>query len=316
MNSADDRILAEAAAWHAASDGDTMDWEGFTGWLEADSRHRLAYDEVALADSLLGDHRSELAVAQEQDEGEDDPVVLRPKFAAWQRWAGAAIAATLVALLAVPNFLGPSPEIYETGNTSRSIALADGSSVILAPHSRLAIEDRAQERMALSGGAWFDIVHDPDRPLTITAGQVRISDIGTQFDVQSESGNVRVEVADGKVEVASEALARPIRLAAGKGLLFEGQAGVATVSPVALEDTGEWRSGRLSYSSAPLPLVAADLSRYAGISVKVPDSLGNRRFSGTLVIGDGEAAVRDLSQVMELALVPDAGGYRLAERSR
>ncbi len=315
MNRVDDTILAEAAAWHAASNSDGMDWEGFTAWLEADSRHRQAYDEIALADSLLADHRDELTIPDACDQ-DDDSAVLRPRVQSWMRWTGVAIAATLVGLLVVPNYLQGAAEVYETGAASRRIALDDGSSVILAPHSRLAVEGTEQERMALSGGAWFDIVHDPDRPLTITAGQVQISDIGTQFDVQSERGNVRVEVADGKVEVASETLSQPIRLAAGKGLLFEGKAGLATVSPVAKEDAGEWRSGRLSYDSMPLPLVAADLSRYAGVNVKVPEPLGNRRFSGTLVIGDGEAAVRDLSQVMELALVPDAGGYRLAERNR
>lgn len=315
MRTVDDTILADAAAWHAASDSDAMDWDGFTAWLEADPRHRLAYDEIALADSLVTDHRDDLAV-EHAHELDGEETVLRPKVLAWQRWAGAAIAASLVTLLVVPNYLGSSPEVYETGKVSRTIALDDGSSVILAPHSRLEIEGKTQEQLALSGGAWFDIVHKPDRPLTITAGDAQISDIGTQFDVQSESGNVRVEVAEGKLEVSSAALSQPIRLIAGKGLLFDGVAGTAVVSPVTAEDTGEWRSGRLSYNSAPLPLVAADLARYAGISVKVPAQLRDRRFSGTLVVDDGEAAVRDLSQVMELALVPDAGGYRFDERNR
>lgn len=315
MNRLEDTIVAEAAAWHAASSSDAMDWEGFTAWLEADPRHRLAYDEVALADSLVIDHRDELRAAEPQSQDEDH-VVVRPHASVWKRWAGVAIAASLVTLVVLPNYLGSSPEIYETGKASQAIALDDGSSVMLAPHSRLEIDGKAQERMALSGGAWFDIVHNPDRPLTITAGNTRISDIGTQFDVQSESGSVRIEVAEGKVEVASAALSQPIRLVAGKGLLYDGEAGTAIVSPVTAENTGEWRSGRLSFDSAPLPLVAADLSRYAGVSVKVPAQLRDRRFSGTLVIGDGEAAVRDLSQVMELALVPDAGGYRLAERNR
>ena len=316
MNNIEDRILAEAADWHAASGTDEMDWAGFTAWLEADPRHRHAYDEIALVDALVEDHRDALRTQIGPIAANDEDIAVRPERSRWWRWAGAAVAASLVGLLVLPDYLGASPEIYETSATARGIVLDDGSSVKLAPHSRLVIEGRQQERIALSGGAWFDIVHDPDRPLVITAGDVRISDIGTQFDVQSERGNVRVEVAQGKVEVAAAALAQPIRLAAGKGLLLQGGAGPAVISAVKAGDAGEWRSGRLSYDSTPLPLVAADLARYAGVSVKVPDSLGNRRFSGTLIIGDGEAAVRDLSQVMELALVPDAGGYRLAERNR
>jgi len=315
MKRTDDTILDEAAAWHAASDGDAMDWDGFTAWLGADPRHRRAYDEIALADSLLVDHRDALREAPVAELPEEEPDVLRPRRLTWMRWAGVAIAASLVALMVLPNFLPVSPTIYETAGASRRIALEDGSSVILAPHSRLSVEGKEQERMALSGGAWFDIVHDPDRPLAIAAGDVTISDIGTQFDVQNDVGRVRVEVAEGKVQVASAALAGPIRLDAGKGLLFDAKAGTASVSRVAHGDAGEWRMGRLTYDQAPLALVAADLGRYAGVSVTVPDSLSNRRFSGTLVIGDGKAAVRDLSQVMELQLRSDAGGYRLDARN-
>ena len=38
MSSAKDIIAQEAAAWHAASFDDDMDWDGFTAWLEADPR--------------------------------------------------------------------------------------------------------------------------------------------------------------------------------------------------------------------------------------------------------------------------------------
>lgn len=315
MNRTDDTILTRAAEWHAAIDSDAMDWDGFTAWLESDPRHRQAYDEIALADAVLADHRDELHPAVAEPEEPTEATIPHPLRRTRMRWAGAAIAATLAALLVLPNYITPSQKTYETAGTSRRIALDDGSSVILAPRSSLTIAGGHHERMALSGGAWFDIAHDPDRSLTITAGDVRISDIGTQFDVQNAAGQVRVEVAEGKVEVASTALFQPIRLAAGKGLLFDGKAGTATVSRVPQGDAGEWRKGRLSYDAAPLPLVAADLGRYAGVSVKVPAALSNRRFSGTLVIGDGEAAVRDLSQVMQLSLHRDDGGYRLDRRS-
>lgn len=319
MNRDDDRILGEAAAWHAASESDEMDWAGFTAWLEADARHRPAYDEISLADALLGEHRDVLRVAPAApdaipNDNVDDTTVLRPAFASWRRWGAVAIAASLIAVLVAPQFLASSPEIYETTGATRTIALSDGSTVLLAPHSRLTIDGAGQDHLALAGGAWFDIRHNPERQLAIEAGGVRISDIGTKFDVQSVQRQVRIEVAEGKVQVASEGLSQPIGLAAGKSLLFDGTSATLIVQPVAKEDVGDWRAGRLSYDSTPLALVAADLSRYAAVTVTVPDSLSNRRFSGTLVIGDGEAAIRDLSQVMGLELRRDTGGYRLNQR--
>lgn len=310
------RIIEQAAAWHAASARDDMDWDGFTRWLEADSRHRTAYDEVSLADAMLDEHRSGLLVDEPaMQAGNDDTVVpLRRAMGGWRIWAGTAIAASLVAVLAVPQFLQSSPEIYETGTAARTIALEDGSSVMLAPHSRLAIEGDRQDRMALTGGAWFDIKHDPARSLAIAAGGAVISDIGTRFDVQAEEGRLRVEVGEGQVQVSAPELARPIRLEQGRGLTFDAGRGTALVMAVKDDDVGEWRDGRLTFDSVPLALVADDLARYAGVKVTLPDAVRDRRFSGSLVVGDGEAALRDLSQLMGLELVRGPDGYRLEQR--
>ncbi len=292
-----------------------MDWEGFTAWLEADPRHQQAYDAVALSSSLLDEHRGVLLPEAPAAANDDPAASLRPLRArGWMRWAGAAIAASLVALLVAPQLIGPSAQTYRTGSAIREIALDDGSSVILAPHSALEIAGRHRDRLALEGGAWFDIRHNPARTMQIRAGEVEIRDIGTQFDVQSAAGQVRVEVADGVVNVSSAALSQPVRLRQGHGLTYDAQAGAALVMPLGQDAIGEWRSGQLSFNSAPLALVAADLSRYAGVKVSVAPGLRNRQFSGTLVIGDGEAAVRDLSNLMGVDVRRSAAGLELAKR--
>ncbi len=315
MNRDDDTIFAQALAWHANSGSDAMDWEGFTDWLEADSRHRETYDAVALSSSLLDEHRGTLTAAV-PGHANDDEIGARPSAMQrnWMRWGGAAIAASLVALVVAPQLTGPAAQTYRTGSASRTIALEDGSSVMLAPRSSLEVGGRHQEHLALEGGAWFDIRHDPSRALQIKVGEVKISDIGTRFDVQQAASQVRVEVAEGVVRVSSPALGQPIRLQRGHGMTYDSGAGSAIVSPIGHEAIGEWRSGQLSFDAAPLALVAADLSRYAGVDLVVAPGLRDRRFSGTLVIGDGEAAVRDLSQLMGVGVRRGAAGLELTER--
>ncbi len=315
MNRDDDTIFAEALGWHADCGSDAMDWEGFTAWLEADPRHTEAYDAVALGSALLDEHRDTL-IAIAPGHANDDETEARPSAVprSWMRWGGAAIAASLVALLIAPQLTGPAAQTYRTGLASRTIALEDGSSVILAPRSSLEVAGRHQERLALEGGAWFDIRHDPSRAMQIKVGEVEISDIGTRFDVQQAANQVRVEVAEGVVRVSSPALGQPIRLQRGHGLTYDSGAGSAIVSPIGRDAIGEWRSGQLSFDSAPLALVAADLSRYVGVEVVVPPGLRDRQFSGTLVIGDGEAAVRDLSQLMGVSVRRGAAGLELTER--
>lgn len=317
MSDDEDRIMSEAAAWHAASSDDGMDWDGFTAWLEADSRHSHAYTEMALVDSLIDEHRPMLLSAGNREAvggiaAEHGEIVRRRR---WGRWVGAAMAASLAAIFLLPPFLA-QPTVYRTTDKAQQIALADGSTVTLAPHSRLSVDGRDKDQLALTGGAWFDIKHDPNRTLAITAGEVEIRDIGTRFDVQTEDKVVRVGVAEGVVTVASQALSQPIRLERGRNLLFDGGDGTALVTPATDPAIGAWRNGRLSYEDTPLPLVLDDLSRYAGVHVTMPDSLRSRRFSGSLIIGNGEAAIRDLAQVMGLPLERTGDSYRLGERGR
>lgn len=319
MTRATETIIDEAASWHSASVRDDMDWEGFTSWLESDERHRAAYDEVAMTTALLDEHRAEIAWPQETADAQaanDDEAQGRPdrSYVARRRgWMAGLFAASLAVVLAVPQFLQSSPVVYRTQATARTIALKDGSHVVLAPHSRLSVE-REQTRLALEGGAWFDVRHRPDRPLVVSAGGLEISDIGTRFDVQASGPQSRVEVAEGQLAVKGPALSAPIHLSKGRALTFDPQAGTALVADVDQRDIGEWRAGRLSYDTSPLALVAADLSRYAGVKVEVPDSLENQTFSGSLVIGNGEQAVHDLAQLMELDLHGSAGRYRVDKR--
>ena len=304
-----ERIEADAITWHLASEGEAFDWDAFTAWLEADPRHRAAYDEVALADALIGDHAA--AVFPSEAANDDAPLPARSPVRRWG-WAGGGLAAALIALVAIPPLMWDAAVTYTTAAQARTIALNDGSQIVLSPRSTLTIADRGQTRLALAGDAVFDIRHDPSRSLTIAAGPVELRDIGTRFAVQASSGVVRVAVSDGTVEVASEALDQPVSLRAGRKLYYDAKAGSATVEPVATQDVGSWRQHQLTYRAAPLALVAADLARYAGLKLTVPAELAERRFSGTLSIDDGQTALRDLAQLMQLHLVRVAGGYRLS----
>ena len=305
--SEEDRIMADAVHWHLASAGDDMDWDGFTVWLEADPRHRAAYDDVSLADDLVARFGGSAARPSAV------PVAANGRHL--RRWFGAAIAAALVAAAGIGLHQRAPEAVYATGDAARDIALADGSHVALAPHSRLEVAADG-EGMTLDGGAWFDIRHRPERSLTIAAGPLKIRDIGTMFDVQANPGTVRIAVAQGHVSVHGPALSNDVGLAQGRGMQFDAAAGTAIVNAIDSTAAGGWRQGHLTYDNAALALVTADLARYARLRIAVPKGLSDRRFSGTLATADGEQQVRDLAQLMGLVLVRDGAGYRLAERAR
>ncbi|WP_416464651.1 FecR family protein [Sphingomonas sp. VDB2] len=306
----DERILDQAIAWQAALEQDDADWDAYLAWLEADPRHRDAFDSVALLDAAIADNREQIRPLLAPDlrvPAAPLPNRWRPRLL----WGGA-IAASLAILVAGPILRSKAdPVVYEnSGTANRSLALANGTSVILAPSSRIVVTGKAADAIELARGeAYFDVRHDPGRTLTVSAGTYRISDIGTRFSVNLAGGAFRVGVAEGVVSVETPGIAKPVRLDAGYQLV--GGSGALTLAPVDVAQIGSWRNGRLSYTDAPLALVAADISRYSGKAIIVDPSVEKKHFSGSLVIGDGSKLVGDLVGVMGIEAQSAGDAVRL-----
>lgn len=310
----EDSVIEAAVAWHAGQMHDDFDWDGFTLWLEADPRHRLAFDEIASLDDAVEQYRDRIAPLLAGDEVEQPQAAAARRSVRWRGWAGGAIAAALVAAVALPVVLRDAAIDYHTATgETRVIALANGVHVQLASGSHLTVADRKAQEIKLAGAAWFDVSHDPARTLTIRAGPYRITDIGTKFDVSTATGGVKVAVAKGSLWVSEGGLVAPVQLKEGQHLLASPAIGVAEVSAVAPENVASWRKGRLIYQDVPLSLVAAEVSRYAGHKVVADPAVAARRFSGVLPIGDGSALVSNLAQFANLRAIPEGSGVRLAD---
>lgn len=306
----DEQMLDQAIAWQAALEQDDADWDAYLAWLEADPRHREAFDSIALVDAAITDNREQIKSVLAPDltvPADPRPNRWRPRLL----W-GSAIAASLAILVVGPILRSNAdPVVYENGGTTnRSLALANGTSVILAPSSRIVVTGKDAGAIELARGeAYFDVRHDPGRTLTVSAGTYRISDIGTRFSVNLANGTFRVGVAEGVVSVDAPGVAKPVRLDAGHQLV--GGNGALTLALVDVAQIGSWRSGRLSYTDAPLALVAADISRYSGKAIIVDPSMEKKHFSGSLVIGDGSKLVGDLAGVMGIEAQSSGNSVRL-----
>lgn len=290
----DDAIIETAADWHGQIVAGTVDWDAFTDWLEAAPTHARAYDAVTLAEAALDAHRDDLAEAGAAD-CSSRAAPSRPVLG-WAVGIGA-LAASLVVAASLLTPLRESAEIRESGDGAMVVALADGTRIALAPHSRLV---REGDRMALDGAAVFAVPHRPGRTLSITAGGLTIRDIGTHFDLRVDRGTVRLSLDDGQVNVSGAALAAPVTVRSGEAMLFEPIAARLTLGRAATGATGDWQGGQLSYRDAPLPLVAADLARYGHRSLAVDGALAGMHFSGTLRLSHGHDPAQDLARLMAL----------------
>lgn len=228
-----------------------------------------------------------------------------------RRWRtmGVAIAAGLMAVVAISQFRarGEAPREYQTAVGQRdSVRLPDGSTVVLAPGSRLVLASaygKDSRDVTLEGAAFFEVVHDSTRPFTVHAGGADIRDIGTAFSVKTGiDGAVSVAVTHGIVSVGNTASVAPVELHAGdRGVLAAGQLAVAR-GVVTAEDVA-WTHGQLAYRDAPLSEVRADLKRWYGVDLQITDSALAARTLTASFKGDSVAQV---VRLIALALGADA----------
>ncbi len=101
-------------------------------------------------------------------------------------------------------FEGDQPVSFSTGKASRQYRLPDGSEVKLEPGSTLTLspEFGVNDRdVTFEGRAYFDIAKDPGKPFRINAKSFQVKVLGTRFFLDQASGEKKVELFEGKVEI-------------------------------------------------------------------------------------------------------------------
>lgn len=309
-------IAMEAAHWHARLDAPDMDWDAFAGWFDADPAHREAYEAVALLDADIDDCRDGIIAALPANDIEPD---LQPDTPRRRWWIiGGTSVAVAIALMLMPRWATVEPDAmiaYRTGPTeTRTIALKDGSYILLDRNSRLALADDGSPRVEMqAGAAYFDIRHDPSRSIVISAGNYEVRDIGTTFDMAMTPQRLSVAVSEGQLTVGSSG-GRGTTIVAGQRIDVSATTGEARVKPVNTADVGAWRGGQLVYQDTPLALVAMDISRYVGGPVEVDPEIGNIRVSGVFAIGDGTSLIRQIEALLPIKALEAHGALRLVSR--
>ncbi len=230
-----------------------------------------------------------------------------------RRWRGPvfAAAAALTAMVGIAQWRGgtaSAAQVYATTVGQRdSVTLPDGSTVVLAPGSRLTVAsgfNNGNRDVTLEGAAFFEVKHDGAHPFVVHARGAEIRDIGTAFSVKTDvHGRVSVAVTHGIVALrdTTAGSAAPVELRAGdRGVLAGGTVAVAR-GTVTDEDMA-WTRGQLAYRDAPLAEVQADLRRWYGIELQVVDAVLAQRTLTASFRGDSAAQV---VQVIALALGAD-----------
>lgn len=291
-------------------------WDGFTSWLEADGRHLDAY-EAALAEDewVAGLARAGAAPAWSRQQAGAFPPASRNPFARWPRQAfGGLIAASLAIVLVTVAFVNRGPgmtEIVTAHGEQRTIAMDDGSRIIVNGDSSLSYNPEHPRLVTLDRGeVWFDVHHDDANPFVVQTGSTRLVDAGTVFNVVTDSGALEVAVAEGAVIYNPER--EGIRLNPGDALTRAGADAPVELHRVDIEGVGGWREGVLQFQDAPLAIVARDLSRAIGRPIRLAEGAGRIRYTGTLAVkGSPEQVKQQIAPLLGVTVSEDADGWEL-----
>lgn len=147
----------------------------------------------------------------------------------------------------------------------RTVQLADGSRLELAPQTRVDIDlDGPQRVLRLyAGELYVQVAADPLRPFEVEAAQGRMRALGTAFDVRREAGNVHLVVTEHAVHVSlqTNGATQTAEVAEGQGLDYDA---TGLSRPYAVDAGAEtaWRQDRLVFNQRPLGEVLDALKPY------------------------------------------------------
>jgi transmembrane sensor len=166
---------------------------------------------------------------------------------------------------------------------NRSATLPDGSTLVLAPRSKVAVDFSGPVRnLNLSQGeAYFNVRPNKVKPFVVQAYGLKVTAIGTAFSIKSKGRKVIVTVEEGTVEAAHGA--EVWRVGGGQQIDYSIDRNIAQIASVDPRRELGWREGRLEYFNQPLALVVADAQRYSARRIEITDArLRALTYTGTV----------------------------------
>jgi len=321
-------IQAQASEWMAKLDsGDPTPEElnKFIAWVNADSAHRQAMDEMIgfWADMNV---LTQIVLPREK---KGNRKIGAPSLWRWSS-AVATILVVAVSFWFGPQFQNSDPLVYTTKvGEQKTIELSDHTTVFLNTNSRIEVNynDRRRGVKLVRGEAHFDVFHQPSIPFEVHAGSGLVTAIGTAFSVQIRKVNIEVLVTEGIVEIGiltegsgqnypeSEYHEKPteinievagnstpsgkVQVKAGSMVTFDGDqvAHVKRLVDKQIEEKLSLRQGLLVFKNESLERVVAEVSRYTNLAIIIPERKSREvKVGGIFKVGDTESMFEALRE--------------------
>ena len=309
-----DALLEEAAVWHARLlDAGTDPGlaaarrADFDRWLQADSRHRRAFEETrrlwdrleAPVAQVMAGERTAVASGRGARRG-----TWRRPVRRWKALAACVLVLAAGGMVYHEKAIDRLRSDHVTAVGQRApLELKDGSRITLNSDTALAVDlgQTSRHVRLFRGEAWFEVVPQPGRPFVVEtpSGSVRVT--GTSFNVRLDDGLATVSLTEGRVELTS-AEAGTAKLSIGPGQQARLAApGISEAVAFDRAAVTAWLRGQLVFYDAPLDEVVTELNRYRGGRIVVANrDLEGLKISGVFRTDDPDAALSAIADTLPI----------------
>jgi len=177
--------------------------------------------------------------------------------------------------------------VYNTMTTPRGgqywVVLPDGSKALLNAASSLTYPTNfsgAERKVELTGEAYFEVAHNPDKPFRVYSKSQVVEVLGTHFNINTydDEPDIRTTLLEGKVKLTS-VVKNQVRV------LKPGQQAVLNtysfnVNDVDVEDATAWKNGTFTFENNDIQQIMRMVSRWYDVDVVYKGTLPADKFTG------------------------------------
>ena len=242
-------------------------------------------------------------------------------FKLWYRYAAVfVIALTLGSLFGYLIFENSKYQVFERqieytsekGSVS-TIHLEDGSNIWLSSASKIILRKNSKGEMSakLDGEAFFDLVPDPSRKLTVDLEIIKVKDIGTKFNIRAystESG-IFTTLVNGQVDLFDSREKSLLSMKPGEYLQFNKQTNQMAISMRDPTIATAWIDGKFVFIDRSLTEICHELENWYNVEIIIKNqSLANTRYTSVI------KRTTSVNMVLKMLSLTDRINYKITER--
>ena len=242
-------------------------------------------------------------------------------FEFWYRYAAVFVVALLLGFMM--QYLMPRQQqiqslarhieyTSEKGSVS-TIHLEDGSSIWLSSASKLIIRNNPDGEMIaqLNGEAYFDLVPDPTRKLTVDLGKIKVKDIGTKFNIRAYSteSSIYTSLLDGQIALLNSENNPILSMKPGDYLQFNKNDNQIAVSPRDPTIATAWKDGKFVFIDKSLAEICRELENWYNVEIIISNpKLASTKYTSVI------KRTTTVSMVLKMLSLTDKINYKILDR--